>query len=465
MKEITFKNLLDFEFLRGNDLVYLDKFQTLKISNIIIKDKLIIGEKFKYNFEIEDLEFENCEFDEIEVDVGVLIESLDFKNCKINKITYNLEDEKVDSYFSGRLNNVKNLTVLGGKESSIHVTNGKFKKIDIMFLNFGEFTLIRGDVDSFRIGNDFEDEKRFDNYSSILNIEIGHSNMKNTSDAYIININDLNIKSNKIKTLNLNGANIQNLHLGCNIKLDSYFGLNNIKVNNLKIENLKNLGQLEFVDLYPLNNNSNVNIMGTSFNDAVFRNCNLLDFKTVKIQNSDLGNLKLNNTPFPLNIIGDSDDLYEVYNDLYATAIRSNNTKAKVDYYKATQENLLNVKINQEKSRERTGSIIALKVSKWLSSFGTDWLKVIARMLMISIPVYLLILITLSNSVYDLSVNSILDTISRFFLFVNPLRGTSFIDGLGSYSPVSIIIDFFFRIFMAIAIFELIRSFRKYVRK
>ncbi|MFD2543219.1 hypothetical protein ACFSSB_12875 [Lacinutrix gracilariae] len=459
MEMITIKYFNDYGF-ETSDNAFIES-DSLFFKNVNFEGLIFIRELVFENYKVRKISFENCVFDTVIVESIIEFKEIDFKNCNIKLVNVKKNESVFNINIEGESTIVKQVNVEDSEFLKLRIYNGKFNHIFITS-PIESFVLLNGDFLTVSLSDSvFGKEKGIYKEIRISPPFIG----LNKSKRFFIK--NLAINSRSIEDLLIYKIECDYLELHGEISANSKYLIRDIEVKDFKMDSLFNFGEIDLSFIRPLTGSldSTFSIVISDLGLSKFRDVFIKKFKKVEIEHSDLSSLKLYNSSFPIDIEGSPTKLYGVYNDLYTSAIKSSNTKDKVDYYKATQENLLKVKISEAKSRERCGSIIALKLSKWLSSFGTDWLKVISRILIISIPTYITLLFTLSDTVLDLSVDVILDTISKYFLFINPLRGINFIDGLGRYSPLSIVIDFFFRIFIAIAVFELVRSFRKYVRK
>jgi len=195
-----------------------------------------------------------------------------------------------------------------------------------------------------------------------------------------------------------------------------------------------------------------------------FKNVNLNSFRNIEIVDSDLSGLKYFNTIFPIKkITGNSHSLYETFNDLYAVAKTQNNKRDQVEYYKASQQKLLQSLLSKEKRIVKLPSIISLLIAKLYSDFGTKWLQAAILTLLLGFIFYFLMLLGNLEKLTSESFST------HYIQYLNPTHKITFMDKLvNKWRPSNSFYFAFFdllgRIFIGIGIFETIRSFRKYVR-
>ncbi|MCP4970921.1 MAG: hypothetical protein GY932_10045 [Arcobacter sp.] len=144
--------------------------------------------------------------------------------------------------------------------------------------------------------------------------------------------------------------------------------------------------------------------------------------------------------------------------------------KEKIEYYKASQENLLAFSKEEPFSFNKLSSLGSLRTSKFYSDFGQNWLKaILITVCIIGFLFYGLFLLSLKNIELDISVKGLKfffnNLIHYYPQFLNPTHKLSFFNEIGELGKLSSSIDLISRVFIGIGIFETIRSFRKYVRK
>ena len=214
-------------------------------------------------------------------------------------------------------------------------------------------------------------------------------------------------------------------------------------------------------------------------NKATLGNCELknveLDkFQVVKIIDTDLSTLKFFNSRFTVkSITGIKDSyqaLYETFNDLYTVVKNQNNKRDQIEYYKASQESLLRSYLTKENRRKKIPSIISLLTAKWYSNFGTRWTQ---AFLVTPLIAFLFFSLMMLCSNYDLEFSAKgwanFQNLSVYYIqYLNPVHKFNFMDKIGGFTFSQnfpfVLLDFLGRIFVSIGIYEVIRSFRKYVR-
>lgn len=221
---------------------------------------------------------------------------------------------------------------------------------------------------------------------------------------------------------------------------------------------------------------SEFRVIDSVFGKAVIKNIDFSQFQMIIIDSSDLSNILLINSFFPTKkgaITSHKNlhrNLYHLYNDLYSVSSKQNNLKDKIEYYKASQENLLLYSKSEKGSFKKLSSILSICVSKCYSDFGQDWIRSFSITVFIIGPLFFGMLLWSTKSLtVDFSLrgfNYFLSSLLKYYpQFLNPTHKLSYFNelfGLGNWTSL---IDIISRIFIGIGIFETIRSFRKYVRK
>jgi hypothetical protein len=189
----------------------------------------------------------------------------------------------------------------------------------------------------------------------------------------------------------------------------------------------------------------------------------------VEVLSSDLSLVKLINTTFPLQIKSfNSLNEYYVYNDIYTSANRQNNFRDKINYYRVSQQALLK-NIISEGRFTAFPSYISIVVSKYASNHGSNWGRALIVTLLLGLIMYGLFVISFSDISFDLSIDgfmyfsqTILPYLPQFF---NPLHKMEFMEKVSTnFGVFTGLTDILGRLFISIGIFELVRSFRKFVR-
>ena len=108
-----------------------------------------------------------------------------------------------------------------------------------------------------------------------------------------------------------------------------------------------------------------------------------------------------------------------------------------------------------------------LKFAYWSNNFGTDWVKSVNFLLKWTIPFYLVFIFLQGyRPGHDFKLFS--EIFANYFEFLNPLRKYDFFITNGQpekLKNLTRIWDFFARIFIAFAEYQLIQAFRKYGKK
>ncbi|MFK5889432.1 MAG: hypothetical protein QM486_01730 [Flavobacteriaceae bacterium] len=222
-------------------------------------------------------------------------------------------------------------------------------------------------------------------------------------------------------------------------------------------------------------NQSTFKILETTLGEIQFTNFEIEKFEEIVIDSSDLSLVKTLNSRFPtekgLIKTGQNryKNLYHTYNDLFSIASRQNNLKDKINYYKASQENLLLATKKDTFSFNKLSSLASLSVSKHFSDYGQNWIKALGLTIILCFLFFGLLILSLENIKFDLSTEGFTyyfkNLLQYFPQFLNPVHQLNFINSFGIAGKWSPTIDLLSRILTGIGIYEIIRSFRKYIRK
>lgn len=201
------------------------------------------------------------------------------------------------------------------------------------------------------------------------------------------------------------------------------------------------------------------------------RNIDFEMFNYLEINKTDLSSIQTFNSTIQNNEIkGSPKARYETFNNLYTVAKRKNNKSEEISYYKSAQSALLK-SFTSNKGSFKIASIISLTTSKAYSLFGTSWTRALLVTMIIGIFFFLLMLRSAGSTLNfsDEGWSNFWTSWRFFWQFLNPTHNITFMDGFLNYkysqNGVFVGLDFFGRILVAIGIFEIIRSFRMYVRK
>lgn len=192
---------------------------------------------------------------------------------------------------------------------------------------------------------------------------------------------------------------------------------------------------------------------------------------SLKLINSDLSSVKLINSQIPdVKVNDDFLNYYNVYNDLYTSAAKQNNTKDKAEYYRISQLYLYKYLKYESVSDDRhRGSRFSIVVSKFYSNHGTNWPKACIVTIVLAFFLFCIFVGSLSGVSLNLSacgINNLFSNYLPFFpQFINPLHRIDFMQDIGGLGTWSALFDFFSRIVVSTGIFEIVRSFRKHVRQ
>ncbi|MCP4971123.1 MAG: hypothetical protein GY932_11065 [Arcobacter sp.] len=232
----------------------------------------------------------------------------------------------------------------------------------------------------------------------------------------------------------------------------------NKKIENYQNELLKNISKLSFNNI----------VLG----NTEFKNVELELFESITIIDTELTTVKLFNSTLPTrNVKGNQNSLYEIFNDLYSVAKKQNNKRDEVEYYRASQDSLLKSLLSKGWYKN-VPSIISLFVSYLYSNFGTRWIQSFFWILFFGALFFLFMNLSttydIDLSLKEESINTFKNLTAYYIQYLNPTHKISFMDNYNSNISRStwfVFFDYSGRILISIGIFELIRSFRKYVRK
>ncbi|WP_136669368.1 hypothetical protein [Flavobacterium sp. H122] len=196
----------------------------------------------------------------------------------------------------------------------------------------------------------------------------------------------------------------------------------------------------------------------------------VLDNASVKIESSDLSNIKLINTTFKIINSRTSENKFHIFNDLYTSANRQNNVKDKLEYYRESQEALKKYLIEQkEKHWSTQGSLISIKTSHFYSRHGTNWMRAFLITFLAGLTLFIIFIASFENIIFDFTPSGsdffIYKVLKYFPEYLNPVHKLDFMNETGLKLGIfSGWVDILSRIIIGIGIFEIVRSFRKFVR-
>lgn len=484
-------------------------YNTKKISDRKIEGVLVI-EVDNIN---ESITFSNCHFDEVYIKNTKMKDRLEFRHCTFQKefIIFNIEGvglifniclfeqglsinycnlkyftlSKVEApngiRFEGGYLQILDLKPLN--EKTPFSLDGKFLLIDTLAVDSSSGVTIfakKTVINNLSLSGYFNVSSRLD-FNNIINRKIEFNDLNNDGKFYFSKLRPVGVK----KFLNLN--------LDKYIK--AYGEYDKMHPHELKIVQAlarQGIGTLDlyrgyhpvlrfrefleqhhyykdFLEYYD-DLSAEFSIDNSSAGILELKNIMFERYK-LKIINSDLSAIKLINSQIQ-DIKANDDYLnyYNVYNDLYTSASRQNNTKDKSDYYRISQQYLYKyLRFERVSDNPHRGSRISILISKFYSNHGTNWPQACLVTILSALFFFSLFTVSLSKVGVDLSLsgtaNFISDYLPYFPQFINPLHRIDFMQDIHALGPWSALLDFFSRILVSIGIFEIVRSFRKHVRQ
>lgn len=311
----------------------------------------------------------------------------------------------------------------------------------------------------------------------------------NKSKLKALKIIDCQVKENaylRIGFLNVADFELSNLRNPKNSELN----IGDCQFGSFQLRNFRNLGKFK---LYKINilgheKGSLFQIDNTSIGDADFQAICLTSFSTVKLFDNILTNINYTNMQWKEVIeVGEFNGIgitktakkRDTYRVLKNVAQRNNDQPQALLFYAKEMEQHKKLTIDnrcQARGFERyflidifcKGSngwfkegrlldIITLIFNEKTNNFGLNWWQPIKWVLFLSIAFYGMLLFSL-----DAHLNS--ELWKHIFVFVNPAHRVEFILK-GQWSNLSYIIDFTYRIFEGLLIYQTVVAFRKFSRK
>lgn len=459
----------------------------------------------------EPVTFSNCHFDEVFIKNTAMKDRLEFRHCTFKKefIIFNIEGTGLifnnclfDKGLSVNYCNLKYFT-LSKVESpnGINLEGGCIQILDIKPLNektqfslVGKFLLIdtlsvdsssgitifakKAVINNIILSGYYNVSSRLD-FNNIINRKTELSDLNNDGKFYFSKLRPVGVKKFLNEPLdkyikaykdyeNVHQNELQIVHaLSKRIKtLDLYSGFHPVLRFREFIEHNYYTDFLEYYDDLTVEftiNNSSTGIL--ELKNIMFERY------TLEIINSDLSAVKLINSQIP-NVKTKDNFLnyYNVYNDLYTSAAKQNNTKDKAEYYRISQLYLYRyLKYESVSENRHRGSRFSIIVSHFYSNHGTDWIKASFVTLLLAFFFFCTFLGSLTGVHLDLSRSGIRIFLSNYLplfpQFINPLHRIDFMQDIAELGPWSAMFDFLSRIAVSIGIFEIVRSFRKHVRQ
>lgn len=480
-------------------------YRTKLISGKKIEGRLVIDiDKIK-----EPVTFSNCEFDEVFIH-NASIAAIEFNNCTFNKdfdITYiktpslRLHNCHFQKKIYIRNCRIETLNIHNTEsQNGINIEGGIIRIIDIIPINektqfsiIGKFLLIeflavqstsgvtlladKAIINSIHINGYYNVSSRL-NFNQVINERIELENLNNDGKIYFTHLKPAGIKGFIDPSLK---KYIQIFKESKEAHQKEIQFINEISSKHSTLELLMGyfpviyfkdfIEKNYFTDFLLYKEQKAVKFSISNSSAGVLELKNIL-FEQYKLEllNSDLSGVKIINSNIP--DIGVSDNYlnyYNVYNDLYTSAGKQNNTKDKIEYYRISQQYLYkHLKYESASKKSHIGSLISISVSRLYSNHGTDWLKACFATILFTLLFFILFIASLKEIIADLSLRGfgyyLKILISYFPQFINPLHRIDFISELSTLGNWSALFDFLGRIFVSIGIFEIVRSFRKHVR-
>lgn len=500
------RKLIDNHQINSNH----SKYNRLFISDKNVVEHLFLMEK-KYRFSIT---FENCTFISFTIDSVSFDFGITFTNCKFVE---DINFHSIDLY-SIRFENCQTLgsivfvncnigvLTLEKTESIKGITfkSGSFINLEINPLNErthlifeGKFLLIKNliiqcssgitvfskncIINSIYLSGYFNSTSRID-FNNIYNNKIEINSVNNDGKFYISNLQNIQIRGFSDKLISDYIEDFQNstsyVYRERDIETINHLSNDDQKVLDFLSRDypvddfphyVENKIYTDFL-VYLEHKNPQLTIINSSLGHLEFKSIDLGKFE-LNLHSSDLSSMKLINSTIPIiKTFKNYLNYYSIYNDLYTSASRQNNTKDKIEYYKASQRFLLNYLRNEApKGTREGGSRWAIIISLIFSNHGTNWVQALWVTLAFSFAAFCFFLSSLNYINLDLSYNGIINllnlTLQYFPQFLNPIHKVDFMDEISPLGIYSSMVDLFSRLILSIGIFEIIRSFRKHVRQ
>lgn len=465
----NYEHMVVFENCEFESITILDSYSNSSIFFFDCKFK----DEFKINsLESENLLFQNCQFEK----------SLTIFDCKLDKFTFYRVESKSGLIIKG--GEIGDFRIDTLDEKTHFSLIGKFLLIkELRIVSVTGITLFsRGSIiNKLTLTGYYNSASRMD-FSNIFNNYIYLNDLNNDGKIYLSNLKSVEINSFKFKFIS---DYVESFRKSPEFKKNdesiitalttSYHSIIISKYLNLETSNIKfkdfiirehYIGLLNYEAIY---RKPEFEINYSSAGILELKNI-LFELYELKFISSDLSSIKLINSKIP-NLRKNDDFLnyYNIYNDLYSSASKQNNVKDKVDYYRTSQKYLYRYLKDEAGPPRDFGSIITIKISGLYSSHGCDWVRAICVTVFLTFIFFTLFVNNLDCIYFSpnkIGVKYFFYEIFPFFpQFLNPLHKIEFMDKISSLGFWSGWIDLMGRIFIGIGIFEIIRSFRKYVRQ
>lgn len=456
----VFKDLLTFSFCVFEQDVFLTalKFHYFGVKNVVFKGLLSFQSTSFEDFVLGRGVYQNVKIERVNVNTMLLsgvYESLSINNCLLNKTIIG-ENNKFTFVKEFLLN-------VGSEISNIQVSD----------IQFNTLTLTGNCVEKnvIEIRNIKLHKLMFDGFRNNGRLTLSHIFV----ESFEKKLSDVKVQDyyNKLSEHQREVLDRQPVKINLNDLLHYFF----VQVYGTDMKYVDEFMEIQEELLLKNADDSEGSLL--EINKATLGNCELknveLDkFKVVKIIDTDLSTLKFFNSRFAVKSVKGTKDsyqaLYETFNDLYTVVKNQNNKRDQIEYYKASQENLLHSYLTKENRWKKIPSIISLFIAKWYSNFGTRWTQAFFVTPLIAFLFFLPMMLC-SNYDVDFSAKgwTNFQSLSVYYIqYLNPVHKLNFMDKAGGFifsqSFPFVLLDFLGRIFVSIGIYEVIRSFRKYVR-
>lgn len=483
----------------------LSVFRTKVIADRNITGKLIIRDKSIK----ETITFSNCSFEDIYIENSECPGSLEFRNCtfsndflifSIYAHSLLLENCQLEKSFRiascdllylsfDRTEALNGIMLEAGKiqimeikpvnEKTFFSITGAFLLIKELYISSQSgltITAKKAIINHISLTGYFNIASRLD-FNTIINKSIDINGLNNDGKIYLSNLVTAGVNSfidkdrqEYVKAYHDSGeANEGDLRIIS--KLDKRITANDLLTGNFPVFVFRDFIEKNHYDdfvSYEEKPEFKFQIHDSSVGILELRSI-MFERYMIAIKNSDLTAVKLVHTKIPdVNSADNFLNYYNVYNDLYTTAAKQNNTKDKADYYKISQS-YLNKYLKYDATGNNAGSRIAIYASRLFSSHGTDWIRACLVTISIAFIFFCLFINSLKQINVDISRNGIrffFDSLLTYFPhFINPLHRIDFMSEISEPGDWASFYDFLARIFVSIGAFEIVRSFRKHVRQ
>ncbi len=256
-------------------------------------------------------------------------------------------------------------------------------------------------------------------------------------------------------------------------KRNSKILLTDMKLEELSFINFHTDKIVQINSVNSLNTNTSfIQFTRSSFSKLELIGNKFHEFNHIKFDNSDLTKSFIANTSFP-NLIKkeeeDSKEQEKLFFEQLKTVFTKQGNRTEALKCQAKELNAFYKSITWKKEHFRDK--LTLCFSKWSNEFGTDWIKGIKKLIKVTIPIYILIILFNGNYTFNFWEKEIIaKNISLYLKFIFPFPSffgsDRFVDILDLNKNVFIIILLVISyIFIAIMYYQIIQAFRKFGKK